>query len=412
MYTLKAVICHKGASASSGHYYAYIRIRNCWFKFDDELITLVDRSEVFDRHYGGFEDPEEEEDESSSTSSSEKPKDGVSEEALKKKQGEPLPYSAYMLLYARNGVDPEPLAPEDVPEAIAAVNRAKPLNVTLLRDGHEAIMLNAFSNQTVSKLIRDAELSLHTPTPHEFFIITDNERHPSRVITRDSNIGGMRLSRLFQRSKNPTIFAFPATLTPIQRLDNSLVNFTHASTPGAIERLMLPRNGKLLDYLPAMRRAFTIPDVPETCIKFGRPSAVYTPNDFGMQMTSNRLALTDCTESGLFSPELCDGTLLILMPADPEVGLKFGVEPDMLKKFGVLMNSGKYDEVIKLGDGMDKDEFLRYVCQVVTSLDQFKGLYGYLKQREMVPGFLAHGEMVLVRKVIVETDLLETDRFW
>ena len=29
----------------------------------------------------------------------------------------------------------------------------------------------------------------------------------------------------------------------------------------------------------------------------------------------------------------------------------------------------------------------------------------------MVPGFLAHGEMVLVRKVIVETDLLETERF-
>ena len=29
----------------------------------------------------------------------------------------------------------------------------------------------------------------------------------------------------------------------------------------------------------------------------------------------------------------------------------------------------------------------------------------------MVPAFLAHGEMVLVSKVIVETDLLETDDF-
>ena len=45
------------------------------------------------------------------------------------------------------------------------------------------------------------------------------------------------------------------------------------------------------------------------------------------------------------------------------------------------------------------------------SLDHFKGLYEYLKQRKMVPDFLAHGEMVLVRKVIVETDLLETDRW-
>ena len=46
---------------------------------------------------------------------------------------------------------------------------------------------------------------------------------------------------------------------------------------------------------------------------------------------------------------------------------------------------------------------------MVTSLDQFRGLYEYLKQRNMVPGFLARGKMVLVRKVIVETGLLETD---
>ena len=55
------------------------------------------------------------------------------------------------------------------------------------------------------------------------------------------------------------------------------------------------------------------------------------------------------------------------------------------------------------------EELLKCLCQVVTTLDQFKGLYGYLKQRKMVPDFLAHGEMVLVREVIVETDLLETD---
>ena len=53
-------------------------------------------------------------------------------------------------------------------------------------------------------------------------------------------------------------------------------------------------------------------------------------------------------------------------------------------------------------------EFLGYVCRVVTSLDQFKGIYEYLKQRDLVPAFLAHGKMVLVRKVIVETDILKT----
>ena len=58
---------------------------------------------------------------------------------------------------------------------------------------------------------------------------------------------------------------------------------------------------------------------------------------------------------------------------------------------------------------MDKNEFLRCLCQAVTTLDQFKGLYEYLEQRGMVPDFLAHGEIVVVRKVIVETGLLEAD---
>ena len=40
----------------------------------------------------------------------------------------------------------------------------------------------------------------------------------------------------------------------------------------------------------------------------------------------------------------------------------------------------------------------------MTTLDQFKDLYEYLKQRGMFPGFLAHGNMGLVRKVIVEAD--------
>ena len=82
-----------------------------------------------------------------------------------------------------------------------------------------------------------------------------------------------------------------------------------------------------------------------------------------------------------------------------------------LEKLKEFVSKEQYDEVIKLADGMDKNKFLRYLCQVVTTLDQFKGLYEYLKQHKMVPGFLAHGEMALVRKVIVETDLLETDNF-
>ena len=76
-----------------------------------------------------------------------------------------------------------------------------------------------------------------------------------------------------------------------------------------------------------------------------------------------------------------------------------------------LINSGKYEEVIKFGDGMGREEFLKHLYQVVTNLDQFKSLFGYLRQKGMIPGFLAHGKMALVRKVIVGTDLLETDDF-
>ena len=82
---------------------------------------------------------------------------------------------------------------------------------------------------------------------------------------------------------------------------------------------------------------------------------------------------------------------------------------EQTKKFEELISKKQYKEIAKLGKEMSDEELLKCLCQVVTSLDHFKGLYEYLKQRNMVPGFLAHGEMVLVRKVIVETDLLETN---
>ena len=76
-----------------------------------------------------------------------------------------------------------------------------------------------------------------------------------------------------------------------------------------------------------------------------------------------------------------------------------------------MINEKQYEEIAELGKRMNDEELLKCLCQVVTSLDHFKGLYEYLKQRNMVPGFLAHGRMVLVRKVIVETDLLKTGIF-
>ena len=99
------------------------------------------------------------------------------------------------------------------------------------------------------------------------------------------------------------------------------------------------------------------------------------------------------------------GILVQSVPEESQVSER----DEQTKKFEELINKGQYKEIAELGEKMSDEELLKCLCQVVTTLDQFKGLYGYLEQRDMVPGFLAHGEMVLVRKVIVETGLLETD---
>ena len=98
----------------------------------------------------------------------------------------------------------------------------------------------------------------------------------------------------------------------------------------------------------------------------------------------------------------------ILVQSVPEESQASGRD-EHIKKFEELINKNQHKEIVELGEKMSVEELLKCLCQVVTSLDHFKGLYEYLKQRKMVPGFLAHGEMVVVRKVIVESSLLETD---
>ena len=98
------------------------------------------------------------------------------------------------------------------------------------------------------------------------------------------------------------------------------------------------------------------------------------------------------------------GILVQSVPEESQVSER----DEQTKKFEELINKEQYKEIAELGEEMSDKELLKCLCQVVTNLDHFKGLYEYLKQRKMVPGFLAHGEMALVRKVIVETDLLKT----
>ena len=110
---------------------------------------------------------------------------------------------------------------------------------------------------------------------------------------------------------------------------------------------------------------------------------------------TSALILSDTTNS---APAVQLKEQGILVESVPGENLIPEIDTLTLEKLKEFISKEQYDEVIKLADGMDKDEFLRYLCQVVTNLDQFKGLYEYLKQHKMVPGFLAHGEMVLVRE--------------
>ena len=115
--------------------------------------------------------------------------------------------------------------------------------------------------------------------------------------------------------------------------------------------------------------------------------------------------LVDTTNSAP-AVQLKDQDILVLsVPEESRVSER----DEQTKKFEELISNKQYKEIAELGEKMSDKELLKCLCQVVTTLDHFKGLYEYLKKRKMVPDFLTHGDMVLVRKVIVETGLLETD---
>ena len=76
----------------------------------------------------------------------------------------------------------------------------------------------------------------------------------------------------------------------------------------------------------------------------------------------------------------------VLVQSDHE-GSQVSERDEQIKRFEELINKKQYKEIAELGEKMTDEELLKRLCQVVTSLDQFKGLFEYLKQRKMVPVF-------------------------
>ena len=72
------------------------------------------------------------------------------------------------------------------------------------------------------------------------------------------------------------------------------------------------------------------------------------------------------------------GTLVQSVPEESQVAGR----DEQVKRFEELINKKQYKEIAELGKEMNDEELLKCLCQVVTNLDHFKGLYEYLKQRE------------------------------
>ena len=57
-YVLHSVLVHSG-SVYGGHYYAYIapnplQDNERWYKFDDDMVTVVSKKQAVDAHFGGM----------------------------------------------------------------------------------------------------------------------------------------------------------------------------------------------------------------------------------------------------------------------------------------------------------------------------------------------------------------------
>ena len=52
-YKLYGVLVHEGERANCGHYYSFIKIKDKWYKFNDEVVTEASEGEVFEHNFGG-----------------------------------------------------------------------------------------------------------------------------------------------------------------------------------------------------------------------------------------------------------------------------------------------------------------------------------------------------------------------
>ena len=75
------------------------------------------------------------------------------------------------------------------------------------------------------------------------------------------------------------------------------------------------------------------------------------------------------------------------------------------------MNEGRYEEVVELGNSMEKDVLAKHLYPLMTTTEHCKYLNGYLDSRDMLPDFLIRGEMGIVRKAMLEFEDTDSDYY-
>ena len=342
-YVLRAVIVHKEVTKLD-HNFAFVRIDNngafTWYRFDDELVTLVGVPEVFEEHFGGRMTERDyvfSGEEIPPKPAKEQPKSGRKAKKNKKKQqlkvskkqsedhkGQPkesckeipwAPYrdcNAHMLIYVRKSLAMGAFTPADVPDWIKHVSAPIPMTVSLTVYGSATtpLQLELRSDMSVRQVIGTMTEKLHETHPesqYEFLFIGDDDA--PKMILRDHNIGSMTLKRFFGRSHDRRIVAYPVDhlMTPTERLETIPLRFQLVQNGKPVEgkpiiMILAPRgipfeNSEGFNLSAKVRRAFGLPKDIELSI------AIYVddkPGDVNM---------IDLKKYNTFISKLLDGTL-------------------------------------------------------------------------------------------------------
>ena len=105
--------------------------------------------------------------------------------------------------------------------------------------------------------------------------------------------------------------------------------------------------------------------------------------------TTNDVEPVQLENHGTMTPNLQNGNLLVPLT-------KYSV-PYILRG---LLEEGEYEKVTTFFKA--SSDFLRQVCPLVASFDHFKGLFGYIKKKKIIPKFLMHGNMAFIRHLVTE----------